>query len=227
MDLDGKPIIQRVYEAVSRCKLIDQVIVATDDERIQRHIRSFGGDVRMTKTTHQSGTDRIAEVTAAMEPETIVINVQGDEPFVSIEQLTATLIPFETEEVRIATLAAVIREESALFSPNTVKVVTDRWENALYFSRHPIPYLRDIPLGRWIDEGVHLRHLGIYAFRNATLQDVTALPVASSEKQEMLEQLRWLHAGYRIHVARCEVYGSGIDTPADLEEARKRLGRLQ
>jgi 3-deoxy-manno-octulosonate cytidylyltransferase (CMP-KDO synthetase) len=174
----------------------------------------------MTDAAHPSGTDRIAEVAAGLPDDTIVVNVQGDEPFIRNEQLAAVTAPLYAAHADIATLAAVIREESALFSPSTVKVVIDGRNRALYFSRHAIPYLRDIPLGRWIEEEAHLHHIGVYAFRNSILQELTKLAVTPLEGMEMLEQLRWLHAGHPIHVARCQPTGRGIDTQVDLEEAR-------
>lgn len=218
-DLAGRSLIRRVYEQVVSTKLMDRVVVATDDQRIYDHVNDFGGEVMMTSADHLSGTDRVAEVAEKMDDCELVINVQGDEPFVSKKQLAALIDCFKQNETTIATLARPIDDEKDLFSPNVVKVVCGENSQALYFSRQAIPFLRDQPLGRWLEAGVHLQHLGLYAFRRATLLQLTALPPAQLERQESLEQLRWLSAGYRIQVAIGHERSIGIDTPADLEKA--------
>ncbi|NJB85365.1 3-deoxy-manno-octulosonate cytidylyltransferase (CMP-KDO synthetase) [Lewinella marina] len=223
VDVGGETLVQRVYGAVRRAGVADEVVVATDDQRIFDHVTGFGGQVVMTSPDHPSGTDRVAEAARQFPDASIVINVQGDEPFVSAEQLSAVTDPFAQDQVSVATLATRIRDEHALLSPNVVKVVRGDAGQALYFSRHAIPYLRDVPIGRWIDAGKHLQHIGLYAFRAAVLEELTALPPARLEGEESLEQLRWLAAGYRIHVALTDSPSLGVDTPADLEEAIRRL----
>ncbi|WP_420460337.1 3-deoxy-manno-octulosonate cytidylyltransferase [Neolewinella sp.] len=223
-DLGGRTLIERVYTAVSETTLFDAVVVATDDDRIYREVERFGGTAVMTSPDHPSGTDRVAEASRFYPEAELIVNVQGDEPFVRTGQLRDLLSAFADEEVAIATLATPITDEHQLLSPNVVKVVRDARGGALYFSRHAIPYLRDVPVGRWLEESIHLQHLGVYAYRGEVLQQITKLPPAPIECAESLEQLRWLDAGYRIHVALTDDDVSiGIDTPADLEAARKLL----
>jgi len=199
-DMDGKSMIQRVYERVAAADAIDETVVATDDERILKHVRDFGGKAMMTRADHPSGTDRVAEVAAHFPAAKIIVNVQGDEPFIAPRQIAAVVAPFAEAEVAIATLAHPITNERALLSPNVVKVVRNDRGRALYFSRHAIPFLRDVPIGQWIDQGKHLQHLGLYAYRAGVLPQLTALPKGGLEGDESLEQLRWLAAGYAIHV---------------------------
>ncbi len=222
-DLGGQSLVQRVYTAVARCSFIDTVVVATDDERIHAHVLDFGGISVMTSADHLSGTDRVAEAARAFAEATIIINVQGDEPFIKPDQIRSVVNPFKDPAVAICTLATPIRDEHALLSPNVVKVVHDERRQALYFSRHAIPFLRDVPIGRWIDQGKHLQHVGLYAFRAAVLQELTTLPPAPLEMDESLEQLRWLANGFAIHVSRTDTVALGVDTPADLELANERL----
>ena len=225
IDLGGETLVQRVFNAVRDPGLVGEVVVATDDRRIFDHVESFAGRSVMTSSDHPTGTDRVAEAARSFPDATIVVNVQGDEPFLLPEQLKAVLDCFEDPETEIATLATPIRDEHGLLSPNVVKVVRDQDGRALYFSRHAIPYLRDIPLGQWIDRGEHLQHVGLYAFRADTLQELTNLPPAPLERLESLEQLRWLAAGYRIRVALTDRPSLGIDTPADVEEALRQIAK--
>lgn len=222
-DLAGKTMIQRVYERVKSAAVIDDVVVATDDQRILEHVLGFGGKGVMTRSDHPSGTDRVAEVAAGFSEADIIVNVQGDEPFIDPAQIAAVVAPFADQKTQIATLARPITEEHSLLSPNVVKVVRDGAGRALYFSRHAIPFLRDIPVGQWILRGRHLQHLGLYAYRSAVLPQLTALPKGELETLESLEQLRWLEAGYTIHVGLTDLPAIGIDTPQDLEEAILRL----
>ena len=223
VDLGGQSLIQRVYGAILATRLVDEVVVATDDQRIADHVQSFGGRAIMTRSDHPTGTDRVAEAAAAFPAAELVINLQGDEPFIRADQIEALLRAFDKPEITVATLAAPVGDEHALLSPNVVKVVRDSDGRALYFSRHAIPYLRDVPIGRWIEEGRHLQHVGVYAFRAAALKELTRLPPDALEELEKLEQLRWLAAGYAIQVSVTERPSLGIDTPADLEEARRRF----
>ena len=222
-DLGGRTLVDRVYTAVVDTALFDAVVVATDDERIYREVERFGGTAVMTSPDHPSGTDRVAEASRFFPEASIVVNVQGDEPFVQAGQLRGLLDAFTDASVSIATLATPITEEQPLLSPNVVKVVRDARGGALYFSRHAIPFLRDVPMGRWLHERKHLQHLGVYAFRAPVLQALTQLPPSDLERNESLEQLRWLDAGYRIYVELTERPTIGIDTPSDLETARKLL----
>ena len=222
-DLGGQTLVQRVYHAVTRCELLDRVVVATDNQEIYDHVAGFGGDVVMTSSDHITGTDRVAEAARAYPDATIVVNVQGDEPFIQPGQIAAVVDPFQNPGVAICTLATPVRDEHALLSPNVVKVVHDERRAALYFSRHAIPYLRDVPIGRWIDQGKHLQHIGLYAYRAGVLQELTTLPPGTLELDESLEQLRWLTAGYAIHVGLTDAPAIGVDTPADLEAANQRL----
>ncbi|MEL6143650.1 MAG: 3-deoxy-manno-octulosonate cytidylyltransferase [Bacteroidota bacterium] len=226
-DLGGKSIIQRVYEAVAAAEMINQVIVATDDDQIFDHVQTFGGEVTMTSPNHPSGTDRIAAVARKLSDADVIVNVQGDEPFVTVQQLAALLNNFVHPHVSIATLARRIDKSEDLLSPNVVKVVKDARGKAIYFSRHAIPFLRDLPLGQWLTEGAHYQHLGLYAYRKNTLLELTGLPNSTLEQQEKLEQLRWLSAGYNIYVAETKQTSIGIDTPADLERARNYLETME
>lgn len=219
-DLAGKSLIERVYRGVEATGLMHRIVVATDDERIYDHVLAFGGAASMTKSDHPSGTDRVAEVARLLEDCQLIINVQGDEPFVNKSQLSALIGCFDDAHTQIATLARTIDDEADLFSPNVVKIVTNDRSEALYFSRHAVPFLRDQPLGRWLDARAHLQHLGLYAFRRQTLLELTKLSPSVLEQQECLEQLRWLAAGYSIQVAHTDQRSIGIDTPEDLEQAK-------
>ena len=223
--LKGKSIIRRVYERVDSCTAIDKVLVATDDRRIHEHVASFGGACVLTDKAHRNGTSRVAEAAAAYPGAKLVINVQGDEPFVDPVDLERLCGCFEDPGTDLATLAHPITNERALLSPNVVKVALAESGKALYFSRHAIPYLRDVPVGRWIDERKHLQHVGIYAFRAAVLPALVKLPTTDIEQQESLEQLRWLGAGYAIRVAMAGSIGMGIDTPEDLLAAEAMLAK--
>ncbi|MEM8584452.1 MAG: 3-deoxy-manno-octulosonate cytidylyltransferase [Bacteroidota bacterium] len=218
-DLGGKPLIWRVYEAVQACSQIDRIIVATDDERIKSAVENLGGECMLTSQRHQSGTDRIAEVSALLPAYEYVLNVQGDEPFIQASQLEA-IIQLLQEGAQIATMARRIQSDEALFSNQVVKLVLSDQSRALYFSRSPVPNLRDEERDRWLDQKIHLQHLGLYGFDRQTLYAITKLPVSPLEEAEKLEQLRWLQAGFPIAVTLTDHYGMGIDTPEDLEKAK-------
>lgn len=223
--LGEKTMIQRVYERVSSVEQIGRVIVATDDKRIFQHVHSFGGEAVMTNREHPSGTDRVAEVARGLTSTDLIMNVQGDEPFVSPKQIEELIAPFARPEVNIATLAHRIDNEADLFSPNVVKVVADDRQRALYFSRQAIPYLRDVPLGQWLSAKSHYQHLGLYAYRRDTLLELTSLKQSQLETSESLEQLRWLAAGHHIHLGFTDIRTIGIDTPQDLERAVIQLSK--
>ena len=215
-------MIQRVYEQAK--KALDDVVVATDDERIYNCVKSFGGEVVMTRADHKCGTDRCLEAfeKLAIQGEAVVINIQGDEPFIQPEQIEAIKSCFDDPTTQIATLVKPFTEEDglpALENPNTPKVVMSPDGTALLFSRSVIPYLRGIDKSDWLAQHLHYKHIGMYAYRAQVLRQITQLPQTPMEKAESLEQLRWLENGYKIKVAICHTASIGIDTPADLERA--------
>ncbi|MBR2325965.1 MAG: 3-deoxy-manno-octulosonate cytidylyltransferase [Alistipes sp.] len=223
--LGGKAVVQRVYEQVASC--VERAVVATDDERIYDAVKSFGGEVVMTSTEHRSGTDRCREAFEKVGYDAdIVINVQGDEPFIQPEQIEALKRCFDNDDTQIATLVKPFTESDgieALENPNSPKVVVDGDMHALYFSRSVIPYLRGIERTEWLRHHTFYKHIGIYAFRAEVLKEVTSLPQSSLEKAESLEQLRWLENGYKIGVGISEIETIGIDTPEDLIKAEEFL----
>ena len=220
--LGGKTVIQRVYEQVA--SLLDEVYVATDDERIFSCVESFGGRAVMTRSDHKSGTDRIEEAAEKIGSDAdVIINVQGDEPFIQPSQIQTLMQLFDAPETQIGTLGKRFESMEGVGNPNSPKIVTDRRGFALYFSRSPIPYIRGKELSEWLDAYPFLKHLGIYAYRREVLREVTQLPQGSLEKAESLEQLRWLENGYRIRVGLTDVETVGIDTPEDLVRAEEFL----
>lgn len=223
--LGGKLIIERVYRQVQQA--IDDVVVATDDERIMRAVESFGGRAVMTSTEHRSGTDRCYEaLTKVGGSYDIVINVQGDEPFIQPEQIRSLVACFVDPATDIATLVKPFTVEDgieALENPNSPKVVVSRDMKAIYFSRSVIPYMREVPREEWLSHHTYYKHIGMYSFRAKTLGEVTALPQSSLELSEKLEQLRWLENGYRIGVGITTIETIGIDTPDDLRRAEEFL----
>lgn len=225
--IGGKPMIQRTYEAAARALGAENVAVATDDERIFRTVEGFGGVAVMTSTEHRSGTDRCREAYERLGSDAdIVINVQGDEPFLKPGQLRQLVECFDAEGTDIATLAREFdasRGYEALEDPNTPKLVRDNEGFALYFSRSVIPYVRGKERSEWPADFPYLTHVGLYAFRARVLEEISHLPQSPLELAESLEQLRWLQAGYRIRVAVTNLPNIGIDTPADLEAAEKMI----
>ena len=223
--LGGKPVIQRVYEQVAG--VLDDAVVATDDERIRAAVRAFGGRVEMPSPDHRSGTDRCWEADCKQGREyDVVVNVQGDEPFIRPSQLEAVKRCFDDPATDIATLVKPFTEAdglAALENPNSPKVVLDAQSRAIYFSRSVIPYLRGVPREEWLARHTFYKHIGLYAFRADVLRAVTALPQSPLELAESLEQLRWLENGYKIGVGISEVETIGIDTPEDLEKAERFL----
>ena len=223
--LGGKPVIQRVYEQVSG--VVSDVVVATDDERIYSAVEGFGGRVVMTSTNHKSGTDRCWEAYQKQGEEfDVVINVQGDEPFIAHSQLRAIMDCFNDETTDIATLVKPFTEEDgieALENPNSPKVVLDKQSRAIYFSRSVIPYLRGVEREEWLKKHTYYKHIGMYAFRADVLKQITSLEQSPLELAESLEQLRWLENGYKIGVGISDVETVGIDTPEDLQKAEEFL----
>jgi 3-deoxy-manno-octulosonate cytidylyltransferase (CMP-KDO synthetase) len=216
----GKSMIRRVYEQASQASCLDRVIVATDDARIFDHVIEFGGEVRMTSEHHPSGTDRIHEVMQQLESEShhynIVVNIQGDEPFLRPDHISQLVACFDDAETGIATLGRKISDTDTLFDPNCVKVVRDTRDFALYFSRNPIPYFRNAPQEEWINHHTYLKHIGIYAYRTSVLNSITALGPGKLELAESLEQLRWLENGFRIRVGITSFESLSVDRPEDL-----------
>ena len=227
--LGGKRVIERVYEQVAG--VLDDAVVATDDERIYDAVRAFGGKVEMTSTEHRSGTDRCWEAYCKQGGEfDVVINVQGDEPFIQPSQLQALKECFNSSDIDIATLVKPFAESdgiTALENPNSPKVVVDNQMRALYFSRSVIPYLRGVEKQEWFRRHTFYKHIGIYGFRTEILKAVTSLPQSSLEIAESLEQLRWLENGYKIGVGISDVETIGIDTPEDLARAEEFLLNLK
>ena len=220
--LGGKTVIQRVYEQVS--SLLDEVYVATDDERIFQTVEAFGGRAVMTRTDHKSGTDRIEEAAEKIGSQAdVIINVQGDEPFIQPSQIKTLMQLFDAPETQIGTLGKRFENIEGVENPNSPKIVTDNRGFALYFSRSPIPFVRGKERSEWLANYPFLKHLGIYAYRREVLREVTQLPQGNLEKAESLEQLRWLENGYRIRVGLTEVETVGIDTPEDLKRAEEFL----
>lgn len=220
VDIMGKTMIQRVYERAKASKSLTKVIVATDHQEIFDHVKNFGGDVCITSANHQSGTDRCFEALSfEKEPFDYVINIQGDEPFIAPEQIDLLASSFSAD-VDIATLIKKIESDHALHNPNVVKVVFDKNEYALYFSRETLPHLRSVPREKWLERGTFYKHIGIYGYKSETLKALVNLPLSFLEKSEALEQLRWLENGYKIKVRETTLESLGIDTPEDLEEAK-------
>ena len=225
--LGDKPIIQHVYERVS--SIFEHAYVITDDERIEACVLSFGGKCVMTGTHHKSGTDRCFEALEKLgEGFDVVVNVQGDEPFIAASQLETIKQCFADADTQIATLVKPFTPEDgieALENPNSPKVVLDNHNYAVYFSRSVIPYLRGVDKADWLTKHTFYKHIGLYAYRCEVLKEITAMPLGELEQAESLEQLRWLQAGYRIKVGTTNVETIGIDTPEDLERAKSFLAQ--
>ncbi len=230
--LGGKTVIQRVYEQVVSC--LPEAYVATDDERIMQAVKAFGGRAVMTRADHKSGTDRIEEAIEKIEEqkiegrgtrceELVIINVQGDEPFIHRSQIETLCGLFDDEQTQIGTLGKPFATMKEVLNPNSPKIVRDKNGFALYFSRSVIPFVRGKEQDEWFDSYPFLKHLGIYAYRRHILREVTQLPQSPLEKAESLEQLRWVENGYRIRVGTTDIETVGIDTPDDLQRAEEFL----
>jgi 3-deoxy-manno-octulosonate cytidylyltransferase (CMP-KDO synthetase) len=217
----GKTMIERVWERARRASLVSRVVVATDDERIAAAVRSFGGEVAHTRGDHRSGTERVAEVAAATPDAEIVANVQGDMPLIEPGAIDAAIEAVSAdEEVKLGTLAVPITNPADIMDPNIVKTVLDFDGNALYFSRAPIPWVRD--RGGPV-HAKHLKHVGLYVFRREALLEFATFPQGDLERIEQLEQLRWLENGYRIRVAETEYKTVEVDTPEDVKKVEQLL----
>ena len=223
----GKPMIQRVYEQT--IKAFPNACVATDDNRIYDAVKAFGGKVVMTSENHNSGTDRCFEAWANYEKESgesfdVVINVQGDEPYIRPEQLMQLGKCFEDPSVELATLVKRVKDKEELFNPNSPKVILDKESNAIYFSRTPIPYSRDVEVtDEYVKKNPFFRHIGLYGYRTSTLARICAMPQSFLEKAEKLEQLRWIENGLKIRVAETQYETHAVDTVEDLEFINSKI----
>ena len=221
--LGGKSVIERVYQQAAKTQVIQKLIVATDHNDIYDHVTGFGGNVMLTSTSHRSGTDRCIEVVRKLEEKfDYVINIQGDEPFVSPD-LIDTLIGLFDGKTQIATLIKPIKDAKTLFNPNVVKVVKSISGEAIYFSRATIPFIRGEEKEDWLGKHPFYKHLGIYGYRTDVLLQIAGLSVSTLEKAESLEQLRWLENGFIIKTAETNLESLGIDTPEDLEKAKNLM----
>lgn len=220
-NINGKTMIERVYEQAK--KALEYVYVATDNTKIADEVKRFGGKVVMTSENHQSGTDRLAEAIDIIQKERnenfdVVINIQGDEPFIQPEQIEEIKSCFDNEKTEIATLVKKIDKADDIFDENKPKVVFDKNMNAICFSRSPIPFIRNTEKTEWLNKHEFYRHIGMYAYKTKTLQELTKLEQSPLEIAESLEQLRWIENGYKIRVAKTNFDSIGIDTPEDLEK---------
>ncbi len=222
--VQGKSMISRVYDQVLKADRVDQVIVATDDARIFDHVREFGGQVVMTCKIHENGTERCAETAEILEYRNpplvfdVVINIQGDEPFIDPGQIDKVAALFENENVLIGTLISRIKTNEDLLNPGVVKTVLGENSDVLYFSRQPVPFLRDVPVDKWLEKTAFYKHIGIYGYRRQVLKKLVGLPPGKLERAEKLEQLRWLENGYAIRAEITEMESISIDTPEDLSK---------
>lgn len=217
VEIDGKSMVQRVYEQVLKVKSISKVIIATDNDRILNHVQSWGGNVVMTSVDHKSGTDRCNEVLSKeKEHYDVIVNIQGDEPYIDPSQIENVTETFVNKETQIASLAKKISSNKELFNPNSVKVVIGMNKQALYFSRSTIPFLRGIDEKDYLKKGEFYKHIGLYAYSAKVLKEICKLKPSRLELAESLEQLRWLEAGYEIKMGLTEKEGISVDSPEDL-----------
>lgn len=219
VDIAGRSMIQRVYEQAKKSNALSDVIVATDDVRIQEHVQAFGGNVIMTKDTHQSGTDRcfetIQKYTGSAD---VIINIQGDEPFIHPQQIDLLASCFTSVTVQLATLVKKVNNYDELFNANTPKVILNKDKEAIYFSRQTLPYLREKKQTEWLDHQTFYKHIGIYGYTVKALSEITMLKQSSLELAEGLEQLRWIENGYKIKVEITDLESIAIDVPDDLKK---------
>lgn len=218
VEIQGKSMIQRVYEQAKKAGSLDNVIIATDDQRIAEAAQKFGADFIMTGANHQSGTDRCAEVSRQLPDFDIVINIQGDEPFINPKQIDLLVSCFNQPNVQLATLIKKIHTTEELFNNNIPKVVTNSKGEAIYFSRHTIPYLRSAEKDQWLTAHDFYKHIGIYGYTTEILQRITKLTPSALEIAESLEQLRWVENGYTIQTRITDLETIAIDTPEDLNK---------
>lgn len=222
--ISSKPMIQWVYERAS--ELFRELYVATDNAQIASVVESFGGRYVLTSEKHRSGTDRCAEALSLIRKKTsqnfdVVVNIQGDEPFIQTKQLSLLVESFKQKDIHIATLIKQIDCNEDVFNPTKPKVVVSKNGKALYFSRSPIPYFRDEEQNAWVDSHRYFKHIGLYAYRSDVLEDICQLPQSNLEIAESLEQLRWLENGYHIHAEETDIESISVDTPEDLQKAEE------
>lgn len=222
LEIKGKPMVQLVYEQALKAEL-DDVVVATDDRRILDCVEGFGGKAVLTDRNHSSGSDRVMEAARklGLENGDIIVNIQGDEPFIPPIMVKQVLNCFADARVELATLASQIEDEEQLFNPNQPKVLINKKGFAAYFSRSPLPYVRDVKEAAWLETQKFYKHIGLYAYRFQALKEICEYAPGSWEQSEKLEQLRWLENGLSIKVAITTFESMGIDTPKDLEQANK------
>lgn len=222
VDIQGKSMIQRVYEQCIKADKLSSVLIATDDQRIYDHVISFGGKAWMTSHEHQSGTDRCAEIIESGKAGDwdAVINIQGDEPYIHPEQINLLCEVMQEKSVAIGTLVKKIDAQSELFNHNNVKVVLNNKLDAIYFSRSPIPFNRNFPEDEWLKHSTYYKHIGIYGYKTKTLLEISKLAKTNLEVTESLEQLRWIENGYQIKAAVTNLESIAIDTPDDLLKIR-------
>ena len=223
--IDGKTMIERVWEQLS--KVLNQLVVATDDERIKKEVESFGGIALMTDSKHKTGTDRCAEALLSFQENhsvtfDIVFNIQGDEPFIDPEQIRQLIAVFKEDTIQIGTLVKAIKDQEELMDPNQPKVVFDKHNSALYFSRNPIPYIQNENQENWLKKHKFYKHVGMYGYRSNILLEISKLKKTILEKAESLEQLRWLESGYKIHTAVTNIDSYSVDTIDDLEKIKEK-----
>ncbi len=218
--INGKSMINRVYDQATKSSALSKVVVATDDMRIYDHVTEFGGEVTMTSNKHVNGTARCSEVLKTLSLQgdkfDIVVNIQGDEPFIDPSNIDMVSSLFSDGKTEIGTLVKVIHKYDELFNPNVVKAIIDNNSFAIYFSRQPIPFLRDADKNNWTNKFNYFKHIGIYAYRTPTLNTIVELPIGKLEEAESLEQLRWIENGIKIKVNITDFESIGIDTPDDL-----------
>jgi 3-deoxy-manno-octulosonate cytidylyltransferase (CMP-KDO synthetase) len=224
IDIAGKSMIQRVYEQACSSSSLDKVVIATDDERIITEVKRFGGEFALTRSDHQSGTDRCAEVAEKFPGFEVIINIQGDEPYIDPVQIDLLSSCFKDPEVKLATLVKHIRDEEELFNHNIPKVVLNHRQQAIYFSRHAIPFLRNSTQDNWLKSHQFYKHIGIYGYTVETLLQITRLKPSTLELAESLEQLRWIENGYEIQTRVTDMESIAVDTPEDLEKIMKMKG---
>lgn len=228
IDLAGKSMLQRVYERCLLSTSLNEIIIATDDQRIFDHAKTFTDKVCMTDANHPSGTDRCAEVVALMNLDAdVVVNIQGDEPLINPHQIDLLVSCFNDPQTQIATLIKPITNTEVLFNPNTPKVILDEHDFAIYFSRETIPHLRNIDKSEWLEHHTFYQHIGIYAYQTQVLQDITKLPQSALEKSESLEQLRWISNQYKIKTAITNEETIAIDSPEDVHRVISLLKENQ
>jgi 3-deoxy-manno-octulosonate cytidylyltransferase (CMP-KDO synthetase) len=217
IDIQGKTMLQRVYEQAIKSKFLDKVVVATDDQRIFDHVKSFGGEVVMTEAHHPSGTDRCWDALQQLDRDfQYVINIQGDEPFIEPEQIDELANELKDGKTELATQMIAVDNHEMLFDKGEVKIVLDANKEALYFSRMVIPFIKGVDEKDWHQHHTYYRHVGMYAYRKDVLEKITKLPVSSLEKAESLEQLRWIENGFKIKCVTTKYESHCIDTPEDV-----------